>query len=648
MSSVAALRTCMQAIVFLNLVFVQLTGAAGWHWLGPLFALTLAEPWLRRMRETVVYRVLWNGGVVAFFFVLLRHAMQAELAYVLEDGLVLAVLCQVHLLNNLSTDQRPDLLFFNAFLVAMITGFMTRGIGFPVAFLVFVPCYVIGLQLQSATRDGHAPAPEATRRLMVDATRRGAFVLLASLFVFLFWPRDFERKALFRGNFEFPAGGPGNVGIGYNEEVIHTLRQNVPSANRRALELELLDGDPATLPTLWRGAVLGVTDGRSWRPAAPGQGNAGAGGTFWRVVPRGLAQDLPAEGPRARIGVVRLEQETERLFAPLGAFELRLASEHYGALLRAQSDGTIDVSRTGDVAYELQVAVRAPALGGEVVRPAPEELAHLVELPGKARDFEPVLELAARLAAELAPDVEQHELVSHFREAVERRYRYVAPGTDGAAGTLTELLGGKPGHCELFASALAVMLRGQGVPCRLVTGFRAEEWTSNTLTVGTRNAHAWVEVHDPRGGWYAVDPSPPSADGAFSGGGLWARFQERARIFWSSVTGFDSQRRAAAVAWVRALPAKTLAFLRSSPFLAAATVLLSGALLLIELRRRRPRTPREVREYSRVLRRRDLRLEEGETPRELLDRARSLDLEPECLSDLERVTREHELARYGT
>ena len=33
----------------------------------------------------------------------------------------------------------------------------------------------------------------------------------------------------------------------------------------------------------------------------------------------------------------------------------------------------------------------------------------------------------------------------------------------------------KEGHCELFATALALMLRSCGIPCRMVVGYRGDE-----------------------------------------------------------------------------------------------------------------------------------------------------------------------------
>ena len=79
----------------------------------------------------------------------------------------------------------------------------------------------------------------------------------------------------------------------------------------------------------------------------------------------------------------------------------------------------------------------------------------------------------------------------------------------------------KAGHCEYFASALAVMLRTVGVPTRSVNGFYGGEWNSfgHYLAVRQGDAHSWVEVWIEGAGWVTVDPTPPGA--AVASGGAW-------------------------------------------------------------------------------------------------------------------------------
>ncbi len=69
----------------------------------------------------------------------------------------------------------------------------------------------------------------------------------------------------------------------------------------------------------------------------------------------------------------------------------------------------------------------------------------------------------------------------------------------------------RSGHCELFASAMVLMLRSQGIPARLVTGFLGAELNplEGYYVVRQQNAHAWVEAYTASRGWRVYDPTPP-------------------------------------------------------------------------------------------------------------------------------------------
>jgi len=87
----------------------------------------------------------------------------------------------------------------------------------------------------------------------------------------------------------------------------------------------------------------------------------------------------------------------------------------------------------------------------------------------------------------------------------------------------------RTGYCVHFASALALMLRSQGIPSRIVMGFRASQYNpiGEFYQVLDRDAHAWVEAYlepgevDERrvatpgstryGGWLRLDPTPATS-----------------------------------------------------------------------------------------------------------------------------------------
>jgi transglutaminase-like putative cysteine protease len=76
----------------------------------------------------------------------------------------------------------------------------------------------------------------------------------------------------------------------------------------------------------------------------------------------------------------------------------------------------------------------------------------------------------------------------------------------------------KSGNCEFFASALAVILRLNGIPARLVGGYRGGYYNDvgQYYLVPQKYAHAWVEAYVKPGGWVRLDPTPVMLEGASS------------------------------------------------------------------------------------------------------------------------------------
>jgi hypothetical protein len=102
----------------------------------------------------------------------------------------------------------------------------------------------------------------------------------------------------------------------------------------------------------------------------------------------------------------------------------------------------------------------------------------------------------------------------------------------------------KKGHCEYFASAMAVLLRELRIPSRVATGYLGG--TANRLTgwlvVRGSDAHAWVEAWIPGQGWTTYDPTPAGEEWNASGG-LWSRaglYFDAAETLWQEwVVGYD-------------------------------------------------------------------------------------------------------------
>jgi len=107
----------------------------------------------------------------------------------------------------------------------------------------------------------------------------------------------------------------------------------------------------------------------------------------------------------------------------------------------------------------------------------------------------------------------------------------------------------KKGHCEYFASAMAVMLRTIGIPSRVVTGFQSGVYNPMTgwQVVRASDAHSWVEAWLEGRGWTTFDPTP--SDPSVGGTGLLSRLSllsDTAEQFWQDwVMSYDLDRQAA-------------------------------------------------------------------------------------------------------
>lgn len=89
-------------------------------------------------------------------------------------------------------------------------------------------------------------------------------------------------------------------------------------------------------------------------------------------------------------------------------------------------------------------------------------------------------------------------------------YRYTLdPGVTGRNSADEFWFDTKQGFCEHIASAFVILMRGAGVPARVVTGFQGAEKNSFDAYWVVRNsdAHAWAEVWMAPRGWVRVDPT---------------------------------------------------------------------------------------------------------------------------------------------
>ncbi len=147
---------------------------------------------------------------------------------------------------------------------------------------------------------------------------------------------------------------------------------------------------------------------------------------------------------------------------------------------------------------------------GDLVQPGAAPPALLAETSRPPERLDPrIAELARRLAGEAnSPE----ERIQHTVRFVQNECHYsLEVGRFRREDPVAEFLFEKKrGYCEYFASAAAVLLRQQGIPCRYVTGFVVQEWNrqGGHFVVREADAHAWIEAYVPGKGWIEADPTP--------------------------------------------------------------------------------------------------------------------------------------------
>jgi transglutaminase-like putative cysteine protease len=115
----------------------------------------------------------------------------------------------------------------------------------------------------------------------------------------------------------------------------------------------------------------------------------------------------------------------------------------------------------------------------------------------------------AALSKELRGNAETPQAIAtQLERELARRYAYTLDLPGEVADPLSDFLfTRKKGHCEDFATALALMLRIEGVPSRVTTGFVGGERVRDRYVVRAGDAHAWTEAFID-GRWRRLDATP--------------------------------------------------------------------------------------------------------------------------------------------
>jgi hypothetical protein len=161
-----------------------------------------------------------------------------------------------------------------------------------------------------------------------------------------------------------------------------------------------------------------------------------------------------------------------------------------------------------------------PRFAAEAHTQAPADLSVGPQSPGRplssgaaarveASPYGPMFRLARGLAAG-APS--SYDVAARIQRYLLSNYRYdehVPPARYPLEAFLFEQ---RRGYCQQFSGAMTLMLRMDGVPARVASGFKPDvyEPATGTWTIRAIDAHSWVEVFFTGIGWVPFDPTPPA------------------------------------------------------------------------------------------------------------------------------------------
>jgi transglutaminase-like putative cysteine protease len=330
---------------------------------------------------------------------------------------------------------------------------------------------------------------------------------------------------------------------GFSNQVTLGQIGEIKTSSRPVMHIRI-DSGTAPSSLKWRGAALSEFDGKRWfntpSPARP-----------IRVGPDDGAALLADPAQQARPGLRLMyrvdlnNMDTDALFFA-GTPERVWGFGHPLLLLRDANDSCrLSQLPAEGFRYEAYSLLESGLSPAELSRPD--------AVPPPADIRYRYLQVPAALdprVADLAHNMDAGAVSSAARaRAIEKglrtQYGYTLelPKQEVRDPLTYFLFTRRKGHCEYFASAMTVMLRTQGIPARLVTGFQSG--TYNPLTelyvIRASDAHSWVEAWLPNRGWTTFDPTPP--DPTLRRATLWdkiALYADAADTFWQQwVLAYD-------------------------------------------------------------------------------------------------------------
>lgn len=298
-------------------------------------------------------------------------------------------------------------------------------------------------------------------------------------------------------------GFSGKVDLGQ----IGTLRADETIALRVTYP-DLGDDPPARKVMHLRGTALDHYDGRSWTQSGRATRVIASGGELIAIA------ETPKPGDHREMKIQLDPIEPPVVFLPRNALGMQVMntgslSSGAGTTIQRGPEGELRYSSPHDRGIDYVVYL-SPDDKVTHRRLRAGERARYLQSPSDmpAR----IGELAATWTSGLSDDYAKARIIE---KRLSSDFEYDLSSPSGKADQPLDdfLFESKRGHCEYYSTAMAVMLRSQGIPSRNVTGFIGGTYNKYGKFYAVRqgDAHSWVEAYIDGRGWVTFDPTPAGA-----------------------------------------------------------------------------------------------------------------------------------------
>ena len=312
---------------------------------------------------------------------------------------------------------------------------------------------------------------------------------------------------------------------GFSNQVTLGQIGEIKLKHEPVMHVRIFDDSP-DLPLKWRGAALNRFDGRTWTASSLERQRLI---TDRGIVPLASNQELSRPGRRLTYDVQLRPTGADTLFFAGLPEHLRI---DVPSVYRSPAGSFFSNHIAGRVVrYGVHSRFEGTLAPGGLVE---SEVPQYLQLPR----VDPRIGLLAQEWADRAVDSSPLERALMLERMLRQSYKYSTELLDREVpDPLAHFLFDRgKGHCEYFASALAVMLREIGIPSRVITGFQRGELNpiSGWYVVRASDAHSWVEAFVPERGWITLDPTPPdlNADAPSSLTARMSNYLDALEIFW--------------------------------------------------------------------------------------------------------------------